>query len=63
MFTVTDGYLTFNTTHLSEYVIVGTELNNPNTLDNIYKYIIGVILSAACLTTTLVILKKRSKKH
>jgi len=61
--TVEDGYLIFNTTHLSEYVIIGNEFTNPNTLDSIYEYIVYTIISAACLTTTLVILKKRNKKR
>jgi len=58
--TVEDGNIIFNTTHLSEYAIVGVGETNPNTLDNIYEYIIYTTLSAICLTTALVILKKHS---
>lgn len=61
--TIEDGYLIFNTTHLSEYVIVGNAVSNPSTLDNIYEYIIYTTLSAICLTTALIILKKRNKNH
>ncbi len=52
--TVEDGYIVFETIHLSEYGIVATEkinnIENPQTGDNIGFYIISGILSIVGLT-------------
>ena len=49
--TIEDGYIVFETTHLSEYGIVATKnstnnsINNPKTGDNVVLYVIGSIIS------------------
>ena len=47
--TVEDGYIVFETTHLSEYGIVATEkinnIENPKTGDNVMLYLATGILS------------------
>ena len=50
--TIEDGYIVFETTHLSEYGIVATEkslntniIENPKTVDNVGFYIVTFILS------------------
>ena len=47
--TIEEGYIVFETTHLSEYGIIATEKNNiirnPQTEDNIRFYIVIFILS------------------
>ncbi|HOP65912.1 MAG TPA: InlB B-repeat-containing protein [Bacilli bacterium] len=60
--TIEDGNIVFNTTHLGEYAIVGIGETNPNTLDNIYIYIIIGSISLICLTGTIIIFKKINKK-
>lgn len=59
--TIEDGYIVFETSHLSQYGIVATEkvsntnIENPKTSDNIISYIIISIISL----TSLIVLKKR----
>ena len=49
--TIEDGYIVFETTHLSEYGIVATKnstnnsINNPKTGDNVVLYVISSIIS------------------
>lgn len=67
--TVEDGYIVFETSHLSEYGVVATNSNvyieNPKTGDNVAFYITTSILSIIGLFGTLVIVyrKKTDVKH
>ena len=59
--TIEDGYLVFETSHLSQYGVIATEqttntnIENPKTSDNIIIYFIIGILSL----TSLIVLKKK----
>lgn len=61
--TVENGYIVFETTHLSQYGIVAkkvaeNEINNPKTGDNIMVDVLLLIVSVATIST-LAIMKKR----
>ena len=59
--TIEDGYIIFETSHLSQYGVVATEktsntnIKNPKTSDNIISYVIISIISL----TSLIVLKKK----
>ena len=64
--TIEDGYIVFETTHLSEYGIVATEkslntniIENPKTVDNFVIYLITGIISAIGITMVTIIDKKK----
>ena len=70
--TVEDGYIVFETSHLSQYGIVATnveekteqtknETNNPKTGDNIILYVAIAGVSLAGLATMIVVKKRRNK--
>ena len=61
---VEDGYISFETSHLSEYGIVVTEKNlnntiNPKTGDNIFKYVIIFIVSVISIIELSLINRKK----
>ena len=71
--TVEDGYIVFETSHLSQYGIVATnveekteqtknETNNPKTGDNIAVYISVFAVAVAGITATMVIKKRNLNK-
>ena len=71
--TVEDGYIVFETSHLSQYGIVATkvegtteqtknETNNPKTGDNIAVYISVFVVAVAGITATMVIKKRNINK-
>lgn len=64
--TIEDGYIVFETTHLSHYGIVATEkslntniIENPKTVDNFVIYLITGIISAIGITMVTIIDKKK----
>lgn len=64
--TIEDGYIVFETTHLSHYGIVATEkslntniIENPKTGDNFVIYLITGIISAIGITMVTIIDKKK----
>ena len=63
--TIENGYVVFETSHLSEYGIIATEninnINNPKTGDNIVIYIIEGFLSAIVIIGLYVIYNYRNK--
>ena len=64
---VEDGYIVFETSHLSEYGLVATEkiLNNtvnPKTGDNIIIYVIMFIMSIISIITLSLINRKKCLK-
>ena len=71
--TVEDGYIVFETSHLSQYGIVATnveekteqtknETNNPKTGDNIAVYISVFVVAVAGITATMVAKKRNINK-
>ena len=71
--TVEDGYIGFETSHLSQYGIVATkveekteqtknETNNPKTGDNIAVYISVFAVAVAGITATMIIKKRNLNK-
>ena len=64
--TVKDGYIIFETSHLSEYGVVATNeetIKNPQTGDNIAMYtILSIISVMAIVSTTIIIRNKQYKK-
>ncbi|HJJ08544.1 MAG TPA: InlB B-repeat-containing protein [Bacilli bacterium] len=56
--TLDNGYIIFETTHLSHYGILAST-SNPNTGDNIMYYVVTSVLVTICLTSMFVY-KKRS---
>ena len=71
--TVEDGYIVFETSHLSQYGIVATnveekteqtknETNNPKTGDNIAMYISVFVVAVAGITATMIIKKRNLNK-
>ena len=67
--TVEDGYIVFETSHLSQYGIVATNVenkteqtNNPKTGDNITTSIILFVTSIATIGTLTIVKRKRSRK-
>ena len=59
-----DEYITFETTHLSTYSVIGynaiaTEIENPQTGDNIIAYALLGIISIIGLSGASVYMKKR----
>lgn len=56
--TLDNGYIVFETTHLSHYGILAST-SNPNTGDNIMYYVVTSVLVTICLTSMFVY-KKRS---
>ena len=71
--TVEDGYIVFETSHLSQYGIVATnveekteqtknETNNPKTGDNIAVYISVFAVAVAGITATMIIKKRNLNK-
>ncbi|MGN1384825.1 MAG: InlB B-repeat-containing protein [Clostridia bacterium] len=72
--TVEDGYIVFETTHLSEYGIVATNveennktentvINNPKTGDNIIIFSIIFVLALTGILVTCIISRKRVKNN
>lgn len=57
--TLDNGYIVFETTHLSHYGIVATSITNPNTSDNVISYI---VISALTLLGLTVLVVKRNKQ-
>ena len=64
---VEGNYIVFNTTHLSKYGIVGSEIKktgniitNPKTADSVITY--GLILTSLAVSMALVILRIRKLK-
>lgn len=71
--TLEDGYIVFETSHLSQYGIVATnveekteqtknETNNPKTGDNIVMYISVFVVAVAGITATMVAKKRNINK-
>lgn len=71
--TVEDGYIVFETSHLSQYGIVATnveekteqtknETNNPKTGDNIAMYISVFVVAVVGITATMVVKKRNINK-
>ena len=71
--TVEDGYIVFETSHLSQYGIVATnveekteqtknETNNPKTGDNIAMYISVFVVAVAGITATMIAKKRNLNK-
>lgn len=71
--TVEDGYIVFETSHLSQYGIVATNLeekteqtknetNNPKTGDNIAMYISVFVVAVAGITATMIAKKRNLNK-
>lgn len=56
---VENGYIIFETSHLSQYGIVATSITNPNTSDNVISYI---VISALTLLSLTVLVVKRNKQ-
>ncbi len=56
---VENGYVVFETSHLSQYGIVATSITNPNTSDNVISYI---VISALTLLGLTVLVVKRNKQ-
>lgn len=56
--TVENGYIVFETTHLSQYGIVATNVENPQTGDNIIFYEILALISSVGIASCFVIRKK-----
>ena len=56
---VENGYIVFETSHLSQYGIVATSITNPNTSDNVISYI---VISALTLLGLTVLVVKRNKQ-
>lgn len=56
---VENGYIVFETSHLSQYGIVATSIANPNTSDNVISYIAISALTLLGLTAVVV---KRNKQ-
>ena len=65
--TIEDGYIVFETTHLSEYGIVATEkisnIENPKTGDNIGVYVILSIMSVLGIITAVIINNKKINEN
>lgn len=57
--TLDNGYIVFETTHLSHYGIIATSITNPNTSDNVISYI---VISALTLLSLTVLVVKRNKQ-
>ena len=59
-----NGFLVGTLEHLSSYVLVGNNVssNNPQTLDNIYVWVIMLLVSFAGLTISCLSARKTSKK-
>ena len=61
--TIEDGYIVFETTHLSEYGIIATEIEtgikNPKTNDDILVYIVIGILSIIGFFLSIIIYRKK----
>lgn len=71
--TVEDGYIVFETSHLSQYGIIATkveekteqtknETNNPKTGDNIAMYISVFVVAVAGITATMIAKKRNLNK-
>ena len=58
---VQDGYIFFETTHLSEYGIIATnnKVSNPNTGDNMFAYVTLFVASAVGMGIVFISSKKR----
>ena len=59
---VENGYLVGTLPHLSNYVLVGNNVSNPQTLDNIYIWIITLFISVIGLSITTKKIKKSMTK-
>lgn len=63
-----DGYIVFETSHLSEYGIVATEkanntnVENPQTGDNVMMYLVTGILSIMGIAATSIIMYRKNKQ-
>jgi len=60
---IEDGYGVFETDHFSTYTIAGTEINNPDTLDNAMIWIIIMIVSIVGLAFVNMLFLKKSIKR
>ena len=58
--TLDNGYVTFTTTHLSDYAVIGYNdgNSNPETSDNVLLFACGLIVSTVAVTG-IVLLKKQ----
>lgn len=56
---VENGYIVFETSHLSQYGIVATSITNPNTSDNVISYI--VISALTLLSLTVLVVKRNTQ--
>ena len=65
--TIEDGYIVFETTHLSEYGIVATEksnnINNPNTGDNVTMHLVTGIISIIGIVCTSIIFYRKKQSN
>ena len=68
--TIEDGYIVFETSHLSQYGIIATNVegkteqtNNPKTGDNIVTFSIMFVLALTGILLTTIINKKRAKNN
>ena len=68
--TVEDGYIVFETSHLSQYGIIATNVegkteqtNNPKTGDNIVTFSIMLVVAWTGILLTTIINKKRAKNN
>ena len=64
---IEDGYIVFETSHLSEYGVVATEkindINNPNTSDNVTIHLTTGILSLITLVGISIVIYRKNKMN
>ena len=64
---IEDGYIVFETSHLSEYGVVATEkindINNPNTSDNVTIHLTTGILSLITLVGISIVIYRKDKMN
>ena len=64
---IEDGYIVFETSHLSEYGVVATEkindINNPNTNDNVTIHLTTGILSLITLVGISIVIYRKNKMN
>ena len=65
--TIEEGYIVFETSHLSEYGIVATEksnnINNPNTGDNVTMHLVTGIISIIGIVCTSIIFYRKKQSN
>lgn len=56
-------YISFNTSHFSNYIIAKESITNPNTIDNVGIYFVLFVVSAFAITYAIIKLKKNNLKR